>query len=106
MVTITYAPLGPQYGAMQSLHYVRDDAVWLNMISLVRKRNPRYLKRTHKFGIKLPKTVKEAFELDKKSGNTLWADAIAKELRDIRVTFSILPDGQPAPVGYQKIPCH
>jgi hypothetical protein len=32
MVTITYAPLGPQYGAMQSLHYVRDDAVWLNMI--------------------------------------------------------------------------
>jgi hypothetical protein len=32
MVTITYAPLGPQYGAMQSLHYMRDDAVWLNMI--------------------------------------------------------------------------
>jgi hypothetical protein len=35
MVTITYAPLGPQYGAMQSLHYMRDDAVWLNMIELV-----------------------------------------------------------------------
>jgi hypothetical protein len=35
MVTITYAPLGPQYGAMQSLHYVQDDAVWLNMISLI-----------------------------------------------------------------------
>jgi hypothetical protein len=32
MVTITYAPLRPQYGAMQSLHYVQDDAVWLNMI--------------------------------------------------------------------------
>jgi hypothetical protein len=32
MVTITYVPLGPQYGAMQSLHYVRDDTVWLNMI--------------------------------------------------------------------------
>jgi hypothetical protein len=32
MVTITYAPLGPQYGAMQSLHYVQDNAVWLNMI--------------------------------------------------------------------------
>ncbi len=32
MVTITYAPLGPQYGAMQSIHYVRDDTVWLNMI--------------------------------------------------------------------------
>jgi hypothetical protein len=53
----------------------------------------------------LPKTVQEAFELDKKNGNTLWANAIAK-VRDIRVAFSILPDGQPAPVGYQKIPCH
>ncbi len=60
----------------------------------------------HKFGIELPKTVKEAFELDKKNGNTLWANAIAKEMRDIRVTFKILPDGQPAPVGYQRIPCH
>jgi Reverse transcriptase (RNA-dependent DNA polymerase). len=76
------------------------------IISLVRKRNPRYLKRTHKFGIELPKTVKEAFELDKKNGNTLWADAIAKEMRDVRVAFKILPDGQPAPVGYQRIPCH
>ena len=76
------------------------------IISLVRKRNLRYLKQTHKFGIELPKTVKEAFELDKKNGNTLWADAIAKEMRDVRVAFKILPDGQPAPVGYQRIPCH
>ena len=38
------------------------------------------MKRTHKFGIELPKTVKEAFELDKKNGNTLWANAIAKEM--------------------------
>ena len=72
----------------------------------MRKRNPRYLKRLHKFGIELPKTVQEAFELDKKNGNTLWADAIAKEIRDVRVAFSILPDGQPAPAGNQKIPCH
>jgi hypothetical protein len=76
------------------------------IISLVRKRNPRYLKRTHKFGIELPKTVKEALELDKKNGNTFWADAIAKEMKDIRVAFKILLDGQSAPIGYQKIPCH
>ncbi len=47
------------------------------IISLLKKRNPRYLKRTHKFGIEVPKTVKEALELDKKNGNTLWANAIA-----------------------------
>jgi hypothetical protein len=54
----------------------------------------------------VPKTVKEALELDKQNGNTLWADAIAKETKDVRVAFKILPDGQSAPIGYQKIPCH
>ena len=52
------------------------------------------------------KTVKEALELDKKNGNTLWADAIAEEMKDVRVPFKILPDGQSASIGYQKIPCH
>jgi hypothetical protein len=59
----------------------------------VRKRNPRYLKRTHKFGIELPKTVKEALALDKKNSNTFWADAIAKEMKDTCVAFKILLDG-------------
>jgi hypothetical protein len=64
------------------------------------------LKRTHKFGIELPKTVNEALELDKKHGNTFWADAIAKEMKDVCVAFKILLDGQSVPIGYQKIPCH
>jgi hypothetical protein len=63
------------------------------IISLVKKQNPRYPKKTHKFGIKVPKTVKEALELDKKNGDTLWADAIAKEMRDVHVAFKILFDG-------------
>ena len=47
----------------------------------------------------------EALALDKKNGNTLWADAITKELKN-HVAFKILPDGQPAPIGHQKIPGH
>jgi hypothetical protein len=76
------------------------------IISLVHKRTTRYLKRTHKFGIEVPKTVKEALALDHKNGNTLWADAIAKEMKEVCIAFNILPDGQSAPIGYQKIPCH
>jgi hypothetical protein len=53
----------------------------------------------------VPKTVKEALELDKTNGNTLRADAIAKEMKDVRVAFKILPDGRSAPIGYQKIHC-
>ncbi len=71
-----------------------------------KKAHLRYLKRTHKFGIELPKTIKEALELDKKNDDTFWADAIAKEMKDICVAFKILLDRQSAPIGYQKIPCH
>ena len=43
------------------------------IISLVWKQTTCYLKRTHKFGIEVPKTVKEALKLDRKNGNTFWA---------------------------------
>jgi hypothetical protein len=76
------------------------------IISLVRKRTTRYLKQTHKFGIEVPKTVKEALDLDRKNGNTLWVDAIAKQMKEVCIAFNILPDGHSVPIGYQKIPCH
>ena len=76
------------------------------IISLVKRRNPRYLKRTHKFGIELPKTVQEALAIDKRLGNTFWADGIAKEMKNVHVAFKILSDDESVPIGYQKIPCH
>ena len=45
-------------------------------------------------------------DLDRINGNTLWADAIAKEMRNVHVAFRILPKGETAPGGYKKIPCH
>ncbi len=54
----------------------------------------------------MPKTVKEVLALDRKNGNTLWADAITKEMREVCIAFNILPDGHSAPIRYQKIPCH
>jgi hypothetical protein len=76
------------------------------IISLVKQHQTQYLKRTHKFGIEIPETVQEALALDKKNGNTLWADTISKEIKNVQVAFKILPDGQPARIGHQKIPCH
>jgi hypothetical protein len=76
------------------------------IISLVRKRTTHYLKRDLKFGIEIPKAVKEALALalDRKNGNTLWVDTIVKEMREVRIAFNILPDGGSAPIGYQKDP--
>jgi hypothetical protein len=76
------------------------------IISAVARRSTCYLKQTHKFGIEIPRTVKEALELDLQNGNTFWADAVAKEMTEVQKAFDILPNGTTAPVGYQKIPCH
>jgi hypothetical protein len=54
----------------------------------------------------VPKTVKKALALDRKNSNTLWADAIAKMMKEVRIDFKILPDGHSVSIGYQKIPCH
>jgi hypothetical protein len=78
----------------------------VQIISLVKKNNPRFLKRTHKFGVEVPKTIKDALDIDRRNGNNFWADAIAKEMKDVYVAIKILLDGQSAPISYQKIPCH
>ena len=66
----------------------------------------RYHKRTHKFGIQIPKTVAEAYELDKENNNTLWRDALAKEMATVSVAFDVLHDGREIPPAYQFMKCH
>jgi hypothetical protein len=51
-----------------------------------------YLKRTHKYGIPMPKTVEEAYELDCESGTDLWHQAILKEMKNNAVAFQFLED--------------
>ncbi len=104
----------PEYAVIQGIDHEPAFNWWVphvlknrgRIISLVCKWTTHYLKRTHKFGIEVPKTVKEALALDSKNGNTLWADAIAKEMKEVCIAFNILPDGHSAPIGYQKIHCH
>ena len=48
------------------------------IISIVKKRSARYLNKTHKFGVEVPKSANHALNLDKKNGNTFWYDAISK----------------------------
>ena len=43
--------------------------------------NSRYAKKSHKFGLKVPKFVKEALAIDAKNGDTAWYDAIGKEIK-------------------------
>jgi hypothetical protein len=68
--------------------------------------NKRYWKRTHKYGIRVPKSVEEAYEIDKENGDNRWAESIQKEMNDVYVAFHILDDDQAVPPGYQYMDCH
>jgi hypothetical protein len=73
---------------------------------LISKVKSRYWQRTHKFGVRLPQTVAEALALDKEEGNTLWYDAIQKEMKNVQIAFKFLERDEKAPVGYKEISCH
>ena len=60
-----------------------------HIISLVKKRSARYLKKTHKFGAQVPKSIKHALELDKQNGNTFSRDYIANDMNNVHVAFQI-----------------
>ena len=68
--------------------------------------NKRYMLRTHKFGIRVPKTVEEALMLDKESGTKHWFDAMSLEAKNVDVAFQELEEGEKVPVGYQFVRCH
>ena len=80
----------------------------------IRKRNrilakvkSKYWVRTHKFGIKIPKNALEAKAFDAENGDTLWWDAICKEMRNVRPAFEVWDKPQEdIPVGYQEVKCH
>ena len=73
---------------------------------IIAKVKSRYWKRTHKFGIELPKTIPEAFEIDRRTGTDYWRKAIEKEMKNVGMAFEFLEDGQPVPVGYSHINLH
>jgi hypothetical protein len=65
---------------------------------IIAKLKTKYWVRTHKFGVKIPKTIKEAKLFDEENGNTLWWDAICNfEVWD--------KDVLELPPRYQKITC-
>jgi hypothetical protein len=49
-----------------------------------------YHKRTHKFGIEVPKIWDDCVRLDKYNDNTLWQYAVRKEMNNVIIAFKIL----------------
>eukprot|EP00980_Cylindrotheca_fusiformis_P019797 scaffold6944_cov68-Cylindrotheca_fusiformis.AAC.1 len=66
---------------------------------ILSKVKSKYWRTTHKFGIELPHSVEEAYEIDKKTGTLHWTKAIEKEMKKINSLQAfekvegITPDG-------------
>ena len=71
--------------------------------AIIQKVKSKYWQRTHKCGIRIPKNVKEAKEIDAANGDTLWWDAICKEMANVCIAFEE-QDGMP--VGHKKLGVH
>jgi hypothetical protein len=61
----------------------------------------------YNFGILIPHNVKQAFELDESNGNTLWKDAMTKEIENVQAYNKFKDMGTVSYVpGYKKIIVH
>lgn len=53
-------------------------------VNSLRSKLPKNTNRpSEKFGFKIPRNTREALILDREAGNTLWADAISKEMKSL-----------------------
>ena len=68
-------------------------------------RSKKYWVQSHQYGVRLPKSVAEALRIDEENGNTLWRDAIAKEMKNVACAFEFRDDDK-VPIGYQHINYH
>ena len=57
-------------------------------------------KSTHKYGIEVPTSVEYAKCLDEKNGNTMWQDAMKKEMYNVSIAFKIIDSGEKRPPGW------
>ena len=76
------------------------------IISALKGTASRVIKKNTKFGIRVPQTVNGAMRLDKKNGNHLWIDRIAKEVKTVMIVLKLLDEGYNPPPTYQEIRCH
>ena len=67
----------------------------------------KYWQKTHKYGVRIPKLVKDTMQIDKENGDTKWWDKIVQEMGNVRPAFQV-QEGSKAdlPIGYQQIKCH
>ena len=74
--------------------------------AILSKVKSKYWQRTHKYGIRVPKSVEEALQIDEQNGNDYWKKAIEAEMKKINDAFKLYDGDVKDLVGYQRIKTH
>ena len=71
-----------EFSDFARLYVIHEEAAfawWIPYIerkrkAIISKLKSKYWHRTHKYGIKIQNSVKEAYEFDEENGNKIWTD--------------------------------
>ena len=59
-----------------------------------------------KYGIRVPRSTRQALEFDRINGDSVWQDAINKEMRDVAVAFKLKDDDERIGNDYKSVGFH
>ena len=65
-----------------------------HFVDALKRCSTQYLTRNHKYGIELPKMIKQVVAINRKHRNILLQDAIEQEMKNLKVTFQVILIGQ------------
>lgn len=74
--------------------------------AIISKVKARLRRTNRKYGVEIPTSIEHARRLDDENGNTLWMDALKKEMQNVGIAFEILEAGESAPPGWRKASGH
>ena len=66
---------------------------------IISKVKARIRKTSHKYGIEIPTSVKDANDIDIRNNNNFWRDAILKEMMEVRIYVKVLEYGKVVPIS-------
>ena len=98
-----------EYAIANKIHEEPAFKWWVSFVlrkrhRMINKVKKKYWRTTHKFGVRLPKNVKEALQIDIDNGNDLWEKAIKKEMAKACVAYEVVEGCTPNDARQMKVP--
>ena len=100
-----------EYAVNNKIHLEPALSWWTSVVlrkrdRIISKVKTKYWARTHKYGIRIPKSIEDAKRVDAQNGDTLWQDAVREEMTKINPALEAIERSVDDYIGYQRITGH